>query len=270
MNNSIINRRTRIVDDKLNYGNDRESKLFLSNKAILAMILGECFKEFKDMSKEDIIQCIDPNVIVTAVHLTKNEIIISSSGNVSNDDVTNTEDIDTFISNEITLLGSIMMGTDTMDPTVIEGLVSFNILFYVTVPQQLDKNNNEEKNTDKKSKCANEQPENAHSKIRRLYSIFISTVPRKEFGNTILGMNSTSKVICHNGEKTENKSVEGLTTSIVINLGNPYKVKKSKTLRTLNVIFSKETSLEQKLAVLEENDIQDEYKEELKQRIINM
>ena len=126
--NTEIKNAVAVTDDKAQY--DEYAKRLLAQKDVLAHILVKTVNEFKDMNPKDVVQYIEgePYISVVPVEpgLTNSAGMVSAESGGANSSKTDGK-------------GKRIVGLNTENSEINEGLIRFDIIFYVRMKDGLSK-----------------------------------------------------------------------------------------------------------------------------------
>lgn len=237
---------------------DSACKKLLANKAILAHILKECLDEFKDESIEDIRDKYiegTPEISEEAVHQ------------------------DEFATEKI-------IGVDTADKSISEGVTTYDIKFKAIIPgtdMKVHMYINVEAQNDFSpgyplikrglyyccrmisSQYSREFTGSHYEKIKKVCSVWICTTPPNFRENSITTYTIQEKTIT--GNSTELKDNYDLLSCIMLCLGNPSDTEG--VLQMLDVIITSDLNSEQKKEILE-RDFEIEMTREIQEEVDNV
>ena len=219
---------------------DNACKRLLAEKQILARIMKESLEEYQDCDVNDIAEkYIEGNPEVSHIPVMPDEG------------------------------GSLITGMDTVDKTIHEGTITYDILFYALVPDSLDTHlliNIEAQNDYYpgypllkrgmyyasrliSSQRGREFDDSHYEKIKKVYSIWICLHPPKHITNKISVFQMDEKLLTK-GEK-ELREHYDLIAIVRLCLGNAREKKCPEILRILNVLFSDSIHEAEKRRVLD-------------------
>ena len=227
---------------------DEACKRLLSEKQILARLMKECLKEYKDCDVKEIAEkLIEGTPQISTVPVMPDEV------------------------------NPVITGMDTQDKTLREGVVTYDIRFYAIVPGN-GKRKREQKqkivmiiNVETQgdfypgypltmrgvfyccrmisSQYGREFTHSHYEKIKKVCSIWICINPPKGRENTIIRYHMAADELV--GSVSEPAGNYDLLEVIMICLGGAEKAAKGSVLRMLDVLLSEEQSEKQKRDILE-------------------
>ena len=234
---TTISHGLRATGDKAGY--DAACKRLLSEKSILARIMQSCLEEYKDCDVESIERCIEGNPLIDSIAL------LSDEGR------------------------GVIDGMDTVDASLYEGTVTFDIRFRALVPNTEDQIaliiNVEAQNKFKpgyplvkrgiyycarmiSSQYAREFKQSHYEKIKKVYSIWICRHPDEEWQSTITRYHLVEENMV--GDAKESKVNYDLLSVIMVCLKGRDQATYDGVIRMLDVLLSQDLTETEKQNVL--------------------